>query len=223
MQTPSPEKTISTRWGPLAHVLAYNIFCFAIVFFMVFGKEFLLPSFAMLPLSLLLWLTMRPTSRVRPRLPEKPFSPAENRLWLSGAVVCALALLGCAYAAGVRDAMKLSPAFSLGVPGWVFLFLTVRDCRRITAGAAVPRLETTKPGTAPNDGTSTTIENSDCPTGPSRPSEDDTERSSSAGSKTEDSLARILKKHPRFLYFVAIGFGVLITSIFVAKFSVTGR
>jgi hypothetical protein len=63
-------------------------------------------------------------------LPEERFSFIENWLWFSGAGVCGVILLGCAYGAGVRSRLDLFQAAALGIGSWAFVFLTFRDCRR---------------------------------------------------------------------------------------------
>ena len=132
MQALPPGKTIAPRWGQLTHILAYNIFVFGIILVLVAFRS-RLPGFAPFALVPLLWLCTRQSSPLRPRLPEQPFSPAESRLWFGGAGVCSLALLGCAYAAGIRDALGLFQVVGVGAASWAFLFLTFRDCRRALA------------------------------------------------------------------------------------------
>ena len=136
MQTLPSEKPVPPRWGQLAHVLAYNIFCFGIILALVAGRGHL-PSFAAFVLIPVLWLCTRPSSPVKPRLLEQSFSPAEWRLWFAGAAVFALALPVGAYASGVRDALELFQAVGVGVASWAFLFLTFRDCRRTLQHAPV--------------------------------------------------------------------------------------
>src|SRR5688500_5322595 len=128
MQTLSTGSSIS-RLGQLAHIIAYNIFCFGLILLLVAGHD-RLPSFAALASIPLLWLCTRRRFWFRPRLPEQCFNRVESWLWFGGAVACGLMLLGCAYAMGVRGALGLFQAMAIGVVSWAFLFLTFRDCRR---------------------------------------------------------------------------------------------
>ena len=128
MQPLPTGKTIPRLWGRLAHVIAYNIVWFGIMLALLAARH--LPSFIPFVLVPLLWLCTRQSSPLRPQLPEQRFSLVESWLWFGGAGVCALALLGRAYAAGDRDALGLFQAVALGVGSWAFGFLTFRDCRR---------------------------------------------------------------------------------------------
>lgn len=83
--------------------------------------------FVLIPL--LCWLYVRPSSPLRPQLSEQCFSPAEKTLWLSGAGLCALAMLAYAYVAGDRGSRELFRAAVMGGSIWAFGFLTIRDCR----------------------------------------------------------------------------------------------
>jgi hypothetical protein len=114
-------------WKRLAKVLAYYILLFAIMLALLTRY---LPSFMPVLLVPLLWLCTRPAFPLRPSFPDQGFSIVESRIWFGGAAVCALAVFGCTYGAGIRSPLGLLQAVAIGVGGWAFAFLACRDCRR---------------------------------------------------------------------------------------------
>lgn len=116
-------------WKKLANVLSYYALLFVLILALLTGYS---PTFFLIQLVAipLLWLCMRPTFPLRPKLPKQDFSIVESWVWFGGAAVCALTAIGGAYGLGIRDALKLFQAISIGVAAWAIVFLACRDCRR---------------------------------------------------------------------------------------------
>ena len=127
MNPPSMDKTAPRLWKRLAQVIAYYLLLFVIMLGLLTRYLSGFMPFVLVPL---LWFATRPSSPLKPQLPEQEFSPIEWRLWFGGAAVCGLILLGCAYGAQIRDGLELFQALAIGVATWAFIFLACRDCRR---------------------------------------------------------------------------------------------
>ena len=127
MNPPLSMNSVQHPWKCWTQILAYYLLLFCIIVGLLSRY---LPGFLPFVLVPLLWLCTRPSFPLKPKLPEQEFSRVEWWLWLGGAGVCGLVLLGYAYGAGFRGTLKLFQAFAIGVATWSFIFLACRDCRR---------------------------------------------------------------------------------------------